>query len=166
MVAAASVVTAVATVTGVLTAPALAASILPRRRPPPLRRRRPPRHAPPGRTERERRTGVARTRLYRHPDPQVLDRVRAHPDDPRRAFVARSDWIERFAVGLGSGEVVVILEPDSVARAGCLSAADRAARFASLARAGRVLKAAPPRRGCTTTPATPAGTPPAGRSRC
>ncbi|MEU7662396.1 glycoside hydrolase family 6 protein [Streptomyces lincolnensis] len=54
-------------------------------------------------------------------------------------------WIERFAAGLGSGEVVVILEPDSVAQAQCLSTATRTDRFASLARAGRVLKAANPR---------------------
>lgn len=54
-------------------------------------------------------------------------------------------WIDAFAAGLGSGEVVVVLEPDSVAQAGCLSAGRRAERFASLARAGRVLKAADPR---------------------
>ncbi|MFD9028963.1 glycoside hydrolase family 6 protein [Streptomyces parvulus] len=53
-------------------------------------------------------------------------------------------WIDRFAAGLGSGEVIVILEPDSVAQADCLSAAERADRFASLARAGRVLKDADP----------------------
>ncbi|MGX1371453.1 endoglucanase [Streptomyces canus] len=54
-------------------------------------------------------------------------------------------WIERFAAGLGSGEVVVVLEPDSIAQSDCLTAAGRADRFASLARAGRVLKAANPR---------------------
>ncbi|NEB05899.1 glycoside hydrolase family 6 protein [Streptomyces sp. SID13726] len=54
-------------------------------------------------------------------------------------------WIDRFAAGLGSGEVVVVLEPDSIAQSDCLSAADRADRFASLARAGRVLKAANPK---------------------
>ncbi|MDK1346559.1 glycoside hydrolase family 6 protein [Streptomyces sp. 378] len=54
-------------------------------------------------------------------------------------------WIDRFAAGLGSGEVIVVLEPDSVAQAACLSAGDRADRFASLARAGRVLKSANPR---------------------
>ncbi|MFE0524216.1 glycoside hydrolase family 6 protein [Streptomyces sp. NPDC058954] len=54
-------------------------------------------------------------------------------------------WIDAFAAGLGSGEVVVVLEPDSVAQAGCLSADRRAARLASLARAGRVLKAADPK---------------------
>ncbi|MFF5368170.1 glycoside hydrolase family 6 protein [Streptomyces sp. NPDC013187] len=54
-------------------------------------------------------------------------------------------WIDRFAAGLGSGEVIVVLEPDSVAQAECLSAGERADRFTSLARAGRVLKAANPR---------------------
>ncbi|MET9832459.1 glycoside hydrolase family 6 protein [Streptomyces sp. NPDC006385] len=54
-------------------------------------------------------------------------------------------WIDRFAAGLGSGDVIVILEPDSIAQAECLSAAERAARFASLARAGRAFKAANPK---------------------
>ncbi|MFF3335778.1 glycoside hydrolase family 6 protein [Streptomyces sp. NPDC002888] len=54
-------------------------------------------------------------------------------------------WIDAFAAGLGSGEVVVILEPDSVAQSECLAAGQRADRFASLARAGRVLKAADPK---------------------
>ncbi|MCL8012508.1 glycoside hydrolase family 6 protein [Streptomyces sp. AS02] len=53
-------------------------------------------------------------------------------------------WIDRFAAGLGSGDVIVILEPDSVAQTECLSDAERADRFASLARAGRVLKEANP----------------------
>ncbi|MEH0442752.1 MULTISPECIES: glycoside hydrolase family 6 protein [unclassified Streptomyces] len=53
-------------------------------------------------------------------------------------------WIDRFAAGLGSGEVVVVLEPDSIAQADCLDAGARAGRFAALARAGRVLKAANP----------------------
>ncbi|NGO43891.1 glycoside hydrolase family 6 protein [Streptomyces ureilyticus] len=53
-------------------------------------------------------------------------------------------WIDKFAAGLGSGEVVVILEPDAIALADCMSEGDRGARFASLARAGRVLKAANP----------------------
>ncbi|MFJ9604513.1 glycoside hydrolase family 6 protein [Streptomyces althioticus] len=58
---------------------------------------------------------------------------------------AYDEWIDRFAAGLGGGEVVVILEPDSVAQADCLSAGERAERFASLARAGRVFKEANPR---------------------
>lgn len=53
---------------------------------------------------------------------------------------AYNAWIDRFAAGLGSGEVVVILEPDSIAQSDCLSAAQRADRFASLARAGRTFK--------------------------
>ncbi|MFC4472042.1 glycoside hydrolase family 6 protein [Streptomyces xiangluensis] len=53
-------------------------------------------------------------------------------------------WIDKFAAGLGSGEVVVILEPDAIALSDCLSQGERGARFASLARAGRVLKAANP----------------------
>ncbi|KOU74358.1 endoglucanase [Streptomyces sp. MMG1533] len=58
---------------------------------------------------------------------------------------AYDDWIDAFAAGLGSGEVIVILEPDSVAQTECLSSGERARRFASLARAGRVLKAADPK---------------------
>jgi endoglucanase len=163
----------------------------------------------PSRTRktRERITPVS-PRLYRHPDSQVLDWVRAHSGDPRHAVIASriadqpaavwfadyspdtltarvaavtsggaaqgrvpvlvpyaipgrdcgghsqggapdldayDAWIDRFADGLGSGEVVVVLEPDSVAQAECLSAGERADRFASLARAGRVLKTANPR---------------------
>ncbi|MFD8843513.1 glycoside hydrolase family 6 protein [Streptomyces pseudogriseolus] len=157
---------------------------------------------------RKERRAVPSARLYRHPASRVLDWVRAHPDDPRRAVIesriadrpaavwfadwspdtvtarvravtsggaaqgrvpvvvpyaipgrdcgghseggapdlgAYDDWIDRFAAGLGSGEVVVILEPDSVAQADCLSAGQRERRFASLARAGRVLKKANPR---------------------
>ncbi|UXI77770.1 glycoside hydrolase family 6 protein, partial [Streptomyces vinaceusdrappus] len=58
---------------------------------------------------------------------------------------AYDDWIDLFAAGLGSGEVVVVLEPDSVSQAECLPERERADRFASLARAGRVLKEANPR---------------------
>ncbi|NEC81988.1 glycoside hydrolase family 6 protein, partial [Streptomyces sp. SID7958] len=58
---------------------------------------------------------------------------------------AYDGWIDRFAAGLGGGEVIVVLEPDSVAQAECLSAGARADRFASLARAGRVIKQANPR---------------------
>ncbi|MDX3493965.1 glycoside hydrolase family 6 protein [Streptomyces turgidiscabies] len=57
---------------------------------------------------------------------------------------AYDGWIDAFATGLGSDEVIVILEPDAVAQTDCLSPERRAARFASLARAGRVLKAADP----------------------
>jgi endoglucanase len=58
---------------------------------------------------------------------------------------AYDGWIDKFAAGLGSGEVIVILEPDAIAQSDCLSAGERADRFASLARAGRVLKAANPK---------------------
>ncbi|MCT9004289.1 glycoside hydrolase family 6 protein [Streptomyces rhizosphaerihabitans] len=60
-------------------------------------------------------------------------------------LAAYDGWIDGFAAGLGSGEVVVVLEPDSVAQSDCLTEGGRADRFASLARAGRVLKAANPR---------------------
>ncbi|UUU37300.1 glycoside hydrolase family 6 protein [Streptomyces sp. CA-210063] len=53
-------------------------------------------------------------------------------------------WIDAFAAGLGSDDVIVILEPDAIAQSDCLSAGARADRFASLARAGRVIKAANP----------------------
>ena len=58
---------------------------------------------------------------------------------------AYDGWIDGFAAGLGSGEVIVVLEPDSVAQSECLSGGRRADRFASLARAGRVLKSADPK---------------------
>uniref|UniRef100_A0AAU3H3R9 Glucanase n=1 Tax=Streptomyces sp. NBC_01401 TaxID=2903854 RepID=A0AAU3H3R9_9ACTN len=54
-------------------------------------------------------------------------------------------WMEDFAAGLGSGPVIVILEPDAIALSDCLPAGQRAGRFASLARAGRTLHAANPR---------------------
>ncbi|MEW2164996.1 glycoside hydrolase family 6 protein [Streptomyces sp. NPDC007084] len=60
-------------------------------------------------------------------------------------LAAYDAWIDGFAAGLGSGEVVVVLEPDSIAQSDCLGEERRAARFASLARAGRVLKAADPK---------------------
>jgi endoglucanase len=159
----------------------------------------------PARTAKQRQPAPTPAGLYRHPDSQVLDWVRAHPGDPRtpviasriadrpaavwfadytpstitarvRAVTSRAaaqhrvpvlvayaipgrdcggasaggapdlgaydGWIDAVAAGLGSQEVVVILEPDSVAQADCLSEPERAARFASLARAGRTLKAA------------------------
>ncbi|MFD0305520.1 glycoside hydrolase family 6 protein [Streptomyces sp. NPDC127119] len=153
------------------------------------------------------RTEPASVRLYRHGDSQVLDWVRANPDDPRRPVIesriadrpaavwfadytpsnitarvravtsagaakggvpvvvpyaipdrdcggasqggapdlgAYDGWIEKIAAGLGSREVVVILEPDAIAQSDCLSEGQRTARFHALARAGRVLKAANP----------------------
>ncbi|KUN02160.1 endoglucanase [Streptomyces yokosukanensis] len=162
----------------------------------------------PGPDRRRRPAGPVSPLLYRHPESQVLDWVRAHPGDPRTAVIAAriadrpaavwfadpdpgtiaarvgavtagaaarhrvpvlvpyaipdrdcggasrggapdlavyDAWIDAFARGLGPGEVIVVLEPDSIAQSDCLTRADRAARFASLARAGRVLKAADPR---------------------
>ncbi|MFD8569691.1 glycoside hydrolase family 6 protein [Streptomyces sp. NPDC059639] len=58
---------------------------------------------------------------------------------------AYDDWIDRFAAGLGSREVIVILEPDALSETECLSDGRRADRYAALARAGRVMKAADPR---------------------
>ncbi|MFI6626742.1 glycoside hydrolase family 6 protein [Streptomyces sp. NPDC050528] len=161
----------------------------------------------PTKTGKERPAAVS-PRLYRHPESQVLDWVRDHPDDPRTEVIASriadqpaavwfadftpstitsrvravtsgaaaqgrvpvvvpyaipdrdcggaseggagdfdayDGWIDNFAAGLGSREVVVILEPDSIAQADCLSDAQRADRFGALARAGRVLKAADPK---------------------
>ncbi|OIJ65625.1 glycoside hydrolase family 6 protein [Streptomyces mangrovisoli] len=60
-------------------------------------------------------------------------------------IAAYDRWIDAFAAGLGTGEVIVILEPDSIAQSGCLPSGARAERFAALARAGRVLKSADPR---------------------
>ncbi|MEU5997622.1 glycoside hydrolase family 6 protein [Streptomyces sp. NPDC047197] len=60
-------------------------------------------------------------------------------------LAAYDAWIGKFAAGLGSGEVIVVLEPDAIALSECLSAKQRTARYASLARAGRTLKAANPR---------------------
>ncbi|MDT0397198.1 MULTISPECIES: glycoside hydrolase family 6 protein [Streptomyces] len=231
MVAAASVVVAVGTVTGMLSAagegggpdearPVVSSS--PRPASPPVapspsgspsasvspKAEASPETSPSRTAKKERQAVPASTGLYRHPDAQVLDWVRDHPDDPRRAVIesriavrpaavwfadyspdtitsrvravvsggaaqgrvpvvvpyavpdrdcggysgggapdlaAYDDWIDRFAAGLGGAEVIVILEPDAIAQSGCLSAGERADRFASLARAGRVLKDADPR---------------------
>ncbi|MFJ4978779.1 glycoside hydrolase family 6 protein [Streptomyces coeruleorubidus] len=167
-----------------------------------------PTPSPSATRKKQERTSPVSSRLYRHPDSQVLDWVRANSGDPRHAVIASriadqpaavwfadyspdtltarvaavtsggaaqgrvpvlvpyaipgrdcgghsqggapdldayDAWIDRFADGLRSGEAIVVLEPDSVAQAECLSAGERADRFASLARAGRVLKAANPR---------------------
>ncbi|MFC8373360.1 MULTISPECIES: glycoside hydrolase family 6 protein [unclassified Streptomyces] len=68
-----------------------------------------------------------------------------HSEGGAPDLAAYDAWIDRFAAGLGGGEVIVILEPDAIAQSECLSAGQRADRFASLARAGRVLKDANPR---------------------
>ncbi|WP_165687416.1 glycoside hydrolase family 6 protein [Streptomyces sp. KO7888] len=237
MVAAASVVVAVGTATGILTAsgdedgdgagtarpqvthsvrpdtpafPSPSPSAVPSRSASssPATGRPAPAASPKRASEKAKPPPTAATRLYRHSGSQVLDWVRAHPDDPRRDVIASriadqpaavwfadhtpatitarvravtaagaaqgrvpvlvpyaipdrdcgghseggapdldayDAWIDRFAAGLGPGEVIVVLEPDSVAQSECLSAGDRADRFASLARAGRVLKDAGPR---------------------
>ena len=54
---------------------------------------------------------------------------------------AYRSWIASFAAGL-TGKTVVVLEPDAVAGASCLSAAAREERYALLAGAIRTLKAA------------------------
>ncbi|MEV6395480.1 glycoside hydrolase family 6 protein [Streptomyces sp. NPDC051907] len=59
-------------------------------------------------------------------------------------LAAYDAWIRGFAAGLGSRPVIVILEPDSIALADCLSAQTRAGRFASLSRAARAMHAANP----------------------
>ncbi|MFD6418927.1 glycoside hydrolase family 6 protein [Streptomyces sp. NPDC060194] len=62
------------------------------------------------------------------------------------SYGAYDGWIRDFAAGLGSGEVIVVLEPDSVALASdCLSAGQMSERYASLGRASRAIKAANPR---------------------
>ncbi|MEV6652274.1 glycoside hydrolase family 6 protein [Streptomyces sp. NPDC051219] len=60
-------------------------------------------------------------------------------------LAAYDGWMRDFAAGLGDGPVIVILEPDSIALADCLSPGDRKARYASLARAGRTVHAANPK---------------------
>ncbi|MFC8520503.1 glycoside hydrolase family 6 protein [Streptomyces sp. NPDC057257] len=232
MVAAASVVVAVGTATGMMSAladghgadearpratgsprleqlpvvPSASATVTKSASPKPSSSRKP--SPSPARTVPEPRPTPASAGLYRHPVSQVLDWVRAHPDDPRTPVIesriadqpaavwfadftpstiasrvravtsgaaaqgrvpvvvpyaiperdcggasqggapdldAYDDWIDDFADGLGTGEVVVVLEPDSIAQSACLSDDERADRFASLARAGRVLKAADPK---------------------
>ncbi|MBB0243757.1 cellobiohydrolase [Streptomyces alkaliphilus] len=59
-------------------------------------------------------------------------------------LAAYDSWIDGFAAGLGSGPVVVILEPDALALVHCLSEQERAARYASLSRAGQVIRSANP----------------------
>ncbi|MFZ4270394.1 glycoside hydrolase family 6 protein [Streptomyces arboris] len=146
--------------------------------------------------------------LFRDPGSQVLQWVRANPDDPRRPLIesrigaqpaavwfaqynpgrvagevravtrdaaaagrtpvlvpyaipdrdcggasqggapdiaAYDAWIREFAQGLGAAPAIVILEPDAIALADCLTAEGRTARFAALARAGSTLRAANPK---------------------
>ncbi|WNF25969.1 glycoside hydrolase family 6 protein [Streptomyces sp. C11-1] len=60
-------------------------------------------------------------------------------------LAAYDAWMGEFAQGLGAGPAIVILEPDAIALSDCLTAPERAARFAALARAGDTLRAANPR---------------------
>jgi endoglucanase len=53
-------------------------------------------------------------------------------------------WISNFAAGLGSGTVIVILEPDSLALQSCLSSADASARDGAIDFAGHVIHADDP----------------------
>jgi endoglucanase len=55
---------------------------------------------------------------------------------------AYGKWIRQFAAGLGGSSSVVILEPDAVAGASCLSASAREQRFSMLRDAIQVLKSA------------------------
>jgi endoglucanase len=61
------------------------------------------------------------------------------PDIP-----AYGTYIQDFSKGLGTGQVVIILEPDSVALQSCLSASDVTARDGALAQAVTTLKGADP----------------------
>ncbi|GHA42217.1 hypothetical protein GCM10010329_76510 [Streptomyces spiroverticillatus] len=60
------------------------------------------------------------------------------------SFGAYDSWIAKFAAGLGKGDVIVILEPDSIAQTDCLDDGQRANRFGALSRAGKAIKAANP----------------------
>ncbi|MFW3465244.1 glycoside hydrolase family 6 protein [Streptomyces microflavus] len=179
----------------------------PRRRRRPHRGPRPPVRAPPPPRHPRPRPGPGNS-LFRDPGSQVVQWVRANPDDPRRSLIesriaaqpaavwfaqynpgqvaaevravtrgaaaagrtpvlvpyaipdrdcggasqggapdgaAYDAWIREFAEGLGAGPAIVILEPDAIALSDCLTAGARAARFASLARAGATLRAANPK---------------------
>ncbi|MDT0322647.1 glycoside hydrolase family 6 protein [Streptomyces millisiae] len=59
-------------------------------------------------------------------------------------FTAYLDWAEDFAAGLGDGQSVIILEPDSLALTTCLNPAQRAERFNALADAADLIHAASP----------------------
>ncbi|MEU8892859.1 glycoside hydrolase family 6 protein [Streptomyces sp. NPDC048442] len=59
-------------------------------------------------------------------------------------FDAYDEWIRSFASGLGKGDAIVILEPDSIAQTDCLDDGQRANRFAALSRAGKSIHAANP----------------------
>lgn len=52
-------------------------------------------------------------------------------------------WISSLASGIGSGNAIVILEPDSLAQISCLSSADQATRLSLLSQAVTMLKQDP-----------------------
>ncbi|WP_406728485.1 glycoside hydrolase family 6 protein [Streptomyces sp. GD-15H] len=84
--------------------------------------------------------GAARSRVPVVVPDAIPDRdCGGHSRDGASDMDAYDGWIDRFAAGLRSGEGIVILEPDSLAQVECLCAGQGADRFASLARAGRVL---------------------------
>ncbi|MGY6024585.1 glycoside hydrolase family 6 protein [Streptomyces spinosirectus] len=60
-------------------------------------------------------------------------------------LAAYRDWIEAFARGVGSRDALVVLEPDALALADCLSHREQRDRFAALSFAGRVLDHHAPR---------------------
>jgi endoglucanase len=55
-------------------------------------------------------------------------------------LAAYRDWIEGFARGIGSANALVVLEPDALGLADCLSPRERQNRFAALSYAGSVLR--------------------------
>lgn len=59
-------------------------------------------------------------------------------------IAAYETWISDFAAGLGSGTVVVLVEPDSLALQSCLSSSDASARDGAIAFAGHVIHADDP----------------------
>jgi endoglucanase len=59
-------------------------------------------------------------------------------------IAAYGTYIQDFAAGLGTGQVVIILEPDSVALQSCLSSSDITTRDHALAQAVTTLKGADP----------------------
>jgi endoglucanase len=54
------------------------------------------------------------------------------------------NWVHNFAAGLGSGQVIIILEPDSVSLTTCLSGQQQSDRFNALSQAGATIHAANP----------------------
>ncbi|MEU6545031.1 glycoside hydrolase family 6 protein [Streptomyces sp. NPDC046859] len=58
---------------------------------------------------------------------------------------AYRNWIEGFARGIGSADALVVLEPDALALADCLSSRERRDRYAALSYAGRILHRDAPR---------------------